>query len=106
MTGQHRIAEQQAARAIAAQVGGDQASAAIEADPERGDAAAGHHRDGAIKLHRKIKGLGDAVGAIRRQGHLGDHRAIALVTGHVHQHRSRLDREGTSVILCHHSEGP
>ena len=105
ITGLHCVAENQGVAAVAAEVAGGCTSAAIEGDRQRWGAPSGYHADGAIKFHPEIKGVGNGVGAIGRQGHLGDHRSIALVSGHIHQHRPRLDREGASVIFSDHREG-
>ena len=103
ITGLHAVAEHKGAGSRATEVRSGSSSAAIQRDRERWAAP---YRNGAIKLHTEIKGLAQGVRAIGRQAHLGDHRSIALISPHVHQHGARRDRDGSNVIAGHHREGP
>ena len=105
ITGSHRVLEEQAVGAAAAEVSGAGAAAVVESNRQHWQAASAVHRDNTIKLQREDQMIARAVNAIGRQAHLGDHRSIALVSGHIDEHRARRYRHSTAVVACHHGEG-
>ena len=105
ITTAHRVLEQQGVGASTAQVSGARAAAGVQRDRQQGRAGGAVDRDRPIKVKGEDQRVAGAVGAIGRQGDLADHRCIALVSSHIHQHRARRHRHSTAVIACHHREG-